>query len=55
LHKENVKKIAMQNNSDLDKSNKTNKHNYNSFEVGASVTRTNIDKHRILAMRTFNK
>jgi hypothetical protein len=49
LHKENVKKIAMQDNRDLDNSN-----NYNSFEVGASAARTNIDKHRVVAMRTVD-
>ena len=53
MHKENMKKIAMQNNSDLDNMNH-NSNNYNSFEVGASLAHTNIDKHRILAMRTLN-
>ena len=44
-----MKKIAMQDNRDLGNSN-----NYNSFEVGASAAHTNIDKHRILAMRTVD-
>lgn len=48
-----MKKIAMQNNSDLPLT-LDNSNIYNSFEAGASVNQTNLDKHRILAMRTLN-